>query len=199
MLDAPSGGSVLLHDRKGGRTHDLKGTFDVTSTPELRNVLGQSVQGEWILTVQDLAPADKGRLNRWELEIQGKTDTAIDLEDSPGVNIPDNDPNGIERTLGTNASGQVKGLSVSVDITHTFIGDLVVTLISPAGTSVDLHQRTGGSADNIIRTYTPESVPGLEALLDKPIQGNWKLKVADLAGRDVGKLNRWSLKIVPEL
>ncbi len=199
MLDAPSGASVVLHDRKGGRTHDLKVIFDVTSTPALRNVLGQSVQGEWTLTVQDLAPADNGRLNRWDLEVEGKADTTIDLEDSPGADIPDDDPNGIERTLGTNAPGQVKGLSVSVDITHTFIGDLVVTLISPAGTSVDLHQRTGGSADNIIKTYTVETTPDLEALLGKPIQGNWRLKVADLAGRDVGKLNRWSLKIVPEL
>jgi len=29
------------------------------------------------------------------------------------------------------------------------------------------------------------------------IKGKWRLKVADLVGQDVGKLNRWSLRIIP--
>ncbi|MEH1014169.1 S8 family serine peptidase, partial [Micromonospora sp. CPCC 206060] len=46
------------------------------------------------------------------------------------------------------------GSTVAVDIVHTYIGDLVVSLIAPDGTAYALHNRTGGSADNINQTYT---------------------------------------------
>jgi len=165
------------------------------------NLVGQSIQGDWTLHVQDLARIDVGQLNRWELEIEGRIDAVVELEETPGVAIPDNVPNGIERTLTTAASGQVKEVRVSVDITsvditHTFIRDLIVTLISPSVTSVILHNRTGGSADNIITTYTQATTPDLLALRGEDIQDAWKLKVADLEGLDLGKLNRWALRII---
>jgi subtilisin-like proprotein convertase family protein len=196
-LYAPSGLAVVLHNRQGGREDDIKGTFDVTSTPNLSNLSGQSLKGEWILHVQDLASADRGRLNSWGLEIKGKVGggDVIILEESPGVNIPDNNPAGIERVLTVDASGQVQEVEVSVDITHTYIGDLIVTLISPQGTKVDLHHRLGGSADNIIKTYTLQTTTDLQKLVGESMQGQWKLKVVDLAGQDLGKLNHWSLKL----
>jgi subtilisin-like proprotein convertase family protein len=92
-------------------------------------------------------------------------------------------------------SGQVKDISVSVDTTHTYIGDLVVKLVSPFGKTVDLHCRTGGTAENIIRTYTISTFPDLDTMRNETIEGEWKLKVADLEGQDLGKLNRWGLKI----
>jgi subtilisin-like proprotein convertase family protein len=90
----------------------------------------------------------------------------------------------------------MKEVTVSVDITHTYIHDLSVTLVSPAGTTVSLHHRTGGAADNIIADYTPATTPDLQNLRGEAIEGTWKLQVADLAGADVGKLNRWALRIV---
>jgi subtilisin-like proprotein convertase family protein len=196
-LYAPSGLAVVLHNRQGGREDDIKGTFDVTSTPNLSNLSGQSLKGEWILHVQDLASADRGRLNSWGLEIKGKVGggDVIILEESPGVNIPDNNPAGIERVLTVDASGQVQEVEVSVDITHTYIGDLIVSLISPQSTKVDLHHRLGGSADNIIKTYTLQTTTDLQKLVGESMQGQWKLKVVDLAGQDLGKLNHWSLKL----
>ena len=44
--------------------------------------------------------------------------------------------------------------TVEVHIVHTYIGDLVVTLIAPDGSSYVLHNRAGGSTDNIDQTYT---------------------------------------------
>lgn len=196
-LYAPSGAAVVLHNRQGGREDDLKATFDVTSTPELSNLMGQSLTGEWSLHVQDLAIADRGRFNRWGLEIRGKVSSGdvVILEESPGVAIPDNNPTGIERILTTNASSQVHEVEVFVDITHTYIQDLIVSLISPQNTKVDLHYRAGGSADNIIKTYTLQTTPDLQTLVGQSMQGQWRLKVADVAGQDLGKLNRWSLKL----
>jgi len=195
---APSGKFVVIHDRNGGGSNDIRQTFDLKSTPGLGSLAGQFIQGEWTLLVQDLASRDVGRLNRWELEIEGQTNGVVNLEDAPAATIPDNDPSGIVATISTKDPGKVKDVEVFVDITHTFIGDLVVTLISPTGTTVPLHQRAGMADDNIIRSYTPATTPELLKLRGQQIQGAWRLKVADLARSDVGKLNRWGLKIAKE-
>lgn len=197
-LTAPSGTAVVLHDRNGGNADNIQRTFDLNSTPALGALAGKSAKGDWTLLVQDLAAADKGRLNRWELEIKGQKETAVNAAETPGVTIPDNNLTGIERTLTVAGSGNVKDVEVAIDITHTFIGDLLVTLVSPTGTSVPLHQRTGGSADNIIQTYTPATTPQLQTLRGQPVQGAWRLRIADLGAADVGKLNRWALKIARE-
>lgn len=195
-LTAPNGESAVLHDRNGGSADDIRHTYDLTTSPALRNLVGSPIRGDWVLRVQDLAHADTGTLNEWELEVEGRAETTIEREEAPGVTIPDNDPTGIERTLTINADGQVRDVGISVDITHTYIRDLVVTLVSPAGTSIDLHRRTGGSADNIITTYTVGTTAGLQVLPGELVGGDWKLRVADLEGVDVGKLNRWGLRVL---
>jgi len=199
-LYAPSGTAVVLHDRAGGSADNIQATYDMTTTPSLRNLAKQSITGDWVLHVQDLAARDIGRLNRWDIDIEGggiiEPPDTVNLEESPGLAIPDNNPAGVVRSLTTDATGQIKDISVSVDITHTYIGDLTVNLVSPQGASISLHTRTGGGADNIIKTYTTATTAGLATLVGKAVVGTWQLKVADLAGRDVGKLNRWALKIL---
>jgi subtilisin-like proprotein convertase family protein len=194
-LTAPSGTSVVLHNRSGGNADNLQRSFDTASTPGLSVLLGQAVQGDWQLLVQDLAAVDTGRLNRWEMEIVPSANATVTFSETPGISIPDNNPTGIERQLTTNATGTVNELEVTVDITHTFIGDLNVTLHTPAGTSVALHQRTGGNTDNLIQRYTFTNTPALQTLRGQPIQGTWRLRVADLEAQDAGKLNQWGVKI----
>jgi len=197
ILISPSGICVVLHDRKGGSTRDLKGTFDVSSIPDLRNFASQILKGDWTLWVQDLAASDEGRLESWDLEIEGSKSNVIEMEEIPATRIPDSDPTGIMRSLTVNDPGRLKQVEIFVDITHTYIGDLIVTLISPKGTSIDLHNRAGGAQDNIIKKYSLATTPALGTLAGQSIQGDWCLKIADLAGKDLGKLNRWSLWIVP--
>jgi len=194
-LTAPSGTAVVIHDRNGGNTHNLQRSFDLSSTPGFGALRGQSSQGAWTLSIVDLAAADSGVLNRWELEITGRRDAVVELSEAPGVAIPDNNAAGIERTLNANGPGNIDGVEVAVDITHTFIRDLEVSLVSPQGTSVPLHQRAGGDADNIIKTYSSVTTPQLQTLSGQPIQGAWRLRIADLEAADIGKLNRWSIKI----
>lgn len=194
-LTAPSGTAVVIHDRNGGNTHNLQRSFDLSSTPGFGALRGQSSQGAWTLSIVDLAAADSGVLNRWEVEITGRRDAVLELSEAPGVVIPDNNPAGIERTLNANGAGNVDSVEVAVDITHTFIRDLQVSLVSPQGTSVPLHQRTGGDADNIIKTFSSVTTPLMQTLRGQPVQGAWRLQIADLEAADIGKLNRWSLKI----
>ncbi|MGH8527537.1 MAG: proprotein convertase P-domain-containing protein, partial [Gammaproteobacteria bacterium] len=117
------------------------------------------------------------------------------VEESPGTTIPDNNPAGIERTLNVAESGPIQDLDVSVDITHTYIGDLTVTLVSPTGMRAVLHNRGGGSRDNLVRSFRFSDTPALQALRGQSLQGAWKLRMADLEAVDVGKLNRWGLKV----
>ena len=105
--------------------------------------------------------------------------------------IPDNNATGITSSIPVTGNGTVASLALSLNITHTFRGDLVVTLISPGGTQFVVSNRAGGSADNLIVTnQAVTAFPGQVAA------GTWKLLVQDRAGADVGTLNSWSIKIV---
>tara|TARA_B100001121_G_scaffold250300_1_gene226219 strand:- start:3595 stop:6864 length:3270 start_codon:yes stop_codon:yes gene_type:complete len=93
-------------------------------------------------------------------------------------------------------------VDVVMDISHTYIGDLIVDLTSPEGTTVRLHDRTGGSSSDIVTTYdddgdgTNPDGPGTLADFDgELVSGTWTLTISDNAGADTGALNNWSLKI----
>ncbi|SDO63060.1 proprotein convertase P-domain-containing protein [Lentzea jiangxiensis] len=79
---------------------------------------------------------------------------------------------------------------VTVRIVHPYVGDLTVALIAPDGSSYPLHNRSGGSADNIDRTFSV-NVAGETA------NGTWKLRVQDSGPADVGTLDTWSLNLTP--
>jgi M6 family metalloprotease-like protein len=199
-LTSPWGATIVLHPKnQGGNADDLKITYDAANAPPLATWRGRPGQGNWRLDVKDLAPADVGKLNRWSLEIVPATATAgpVVVQESPGVVIPDNLPAGIERTLAATGAGTVKEVEVAIDIGHTYIGDLLVTLVSPAGTAVVLHNRAGAQADNIVTTYTKATTPGLAGLAGQPIAGNWRLRVSDNERIDTGKLNLWKVTILP--
>ena len=153
----------------------------------------------WRLLVQDLAPADFGTLKRWALEFAAvvQPQGPVVLGEAPGTHIPDNDPVGIQRNLKTDASGSVGSVEVSVDITHTWKADLKISLHSPAGTDVILHDETGGSADDVIKTFTATTTPALGSLTGQSISGDWRLSISDRVGQDVGKLNTWRVVIHP--
>lgn len=194
-LVSPSGTSVVLHNRSGAGRNDLDATFDANSTPDLYAFTGEAVNGDWTLKVLDLAAVDRGRLKSWSLELAGSDQPSIELEESPGVTIFDNTQGGIERTLSIPDNGQLDTIEIELDITHTYIGDLVVRLISPSGTSVVLHNQSGGSADNLIRTYGVKNTSSLQVLKGESISGNWRLNVSDRANADQGKLNHWAIKL----
>ncbi|HSS01549.1 MAG TPA: proprotein convertase P-domain-containing protein [Kofleriaceae bacterium] len=105
--------------------------------------------------------------------------------------IPDNNATGVTSVLPVTGNGTVASLSLSLNISHTFRGDLVVTLISPGGTQFVVSNRAGGSADNIVITNQ-----AITAFSGQTAAGTWQLKVADVASVDVGTINSWSLNIV---
>lgn len=196
-LQSPSGKKVLLHDRVGDAQQDLQQTYNFDSTPALSTLIGEGLQGDWRLNVRDLASRDVGRLNRWGLEIEYEAmGQVVEAEAHPNQPIPDNAPEGIGSTITIAESGIVQNVAVSVAISHTYIGDLLVEILAPSGQSVTLHNLSGSSQDHLIMTYDSTSTPALDALVGQPIQGNWRLQVKDLQQLDTGKLEKWSLKLM---
>ena len=174
-------------------------TYDETTLPALGTLRGQNAQGTWTLMVRDLAPGDTGMLNQWSLVVSSAVAalTPIELKESPGARIPDAPSGGIVRSLATASAANIDSVEVSVDITHTWIGDLRVSVRSPSGTEAVLHDGAGGSADNVVRTFTAANAPPLAALAGQPAGGTWQLNVVDRAAQDEGKLNAWKVLIKP--
>ncbi|MFE0677037.1 S8 family serine peptidase [Streptomyces sp. NPDC058867] len=77
-------------------------------------------------------------------------------------------------------------LKVGVNIVHTYIGDLKVDLIAPDGTVYTVHNRSGGSTDNISQVYTVNASSEVAS-------GTWKLRVNDNAGGDTGRIDSWNV------
>ncbi len=141
---------------------------------------------------------------------------------SPGLAIPDDDAGGVTDTLTVAATGSLLDLNVSIDATHSFVGDLVFTLVhQDTGTSVTLLDRPGSppgagcSGDDLDVTLDDEAAltvesqcvtPGptaidgiftptgvLAGLDSEDLAGDWDLTVTDLAAGDTGTLVEWCL------
>ena len=92
-------------------------------------------------------------------------------------------------TISVPSSGNVASVSVNLNITHTYIGDLKVDLVAPDDTTKTLHNRSGGNSYDIIATYTPN-------FNGTSISGTWTLKINDdYPSLDDGVLNSWTLTI----
>ena len=190
-LIGPDNTTVLLHNQTGGGTDNINTTYNITnrSAQALSAFTGKNTAGAWKLRVRDLAAADTGTLNTWKVTFNGYSTLTANTA------IPDNNTTGITSTINVAATGTIVSLSVRVDITHTFQGDLEVALIGPDNTTVLLHNRTGSGTDNIQTVYADLTAPAqaLSAFTGKAINGAWKLRVRDLAAVDTGTLNFWEI------
>jgi subtilisin-like proprotein convertase family protein len=101
-------------------------------------------------------------------------------------------------------------VNVTVNITHTWVADLTISLISPNNTTVNLVVTQCTNNDNVNATFddagttlvcaTNPAIAGtiiptqpLSALNGQDSQGLWTLRVADGANQDGGAINSWSL------
>ena len=106
---------------------------------------------------------------------------------SPAIAITQ--ANTITDAIAVTDTGNATSVSVAIDISHTYIGDLKVDLIAPDGTTKILHNRSGGTTDDIDQTYAPD-------FAGVSIEGTWTLRINDnYAAADDGTLNGWTLTI----
>ena len=116
--------------------------------------------------------------------VEGRTFTNEERTD-----IPDNDPNGARSVVAVPEAFDVETISVNVDIDHTYRGDLEVVL-EHEGRRVTLANQEGGSADDLVETYTVDDFSGASS------EGEWALHVIDHAGEDTGAIQKFALTFV---
>ena len=110
-------------------------------------------------------------------------------ENTTGVAIPDNSPTGVSLAITVPDAFAFLQLHVTVDIEHSWRGDLKVELLKNGTSVATLHDNSGGSADNLTQTYTlaPEAIGGNAA------QATWTLKAVDGAAQDTGRIKSFKL------
>lgn len=178
----PDGTVYTLHNRTGGSTDNIDQTYTV-------NVGSKPSNGTWRLRVSDRAFLDTGTLVSWRLSFpsgSSQPSPGATYENTQRQAIPDNSSTGITSRIDVTRTGASGPVAVHVRITHTYIGDLVVELQHPDGTVYMLHNRSGGSADDIDQVFTVDAG-------SKPSNGSWTLRVKDVSWLDTGTLDRWSL------
>jgi subtilisin-like proprotein convertase family protein len=131
----------------------------------------------------------------------------------PPISIPDDNPAGAEQAIFVPDDQPIVDVNVEVNVTHTFTGDLELSLIAPDGTEIVLSDRHGGSGNNFTGTvfddeaetaigqgsapFTGSFRPDepLSILYDTSSAGQWRLRVEDHAGADTGTLDSWSIHL----
>ncbi|WP_394757975.1 reprolysin-like metallopeptidase [Flavobacterium sp.] len=120
----------------------------------------------------------------------------------------------VTSTISIPSGVTITDLNLGLNITHTVISDLIISLASPTGTSVTVFNQVCASNDNINATYddsgmvlacgTNPAVSGtviplnaLSAFNGQSSTGTWTLTVADndAGSGGGGSLNSWSLNI----
>lgn len=122
----------------------------------------------------------------------------------------------VTSTLNIASGGVISDLNVLAQITHSWISDLVVSITSPAGTTVQLVNGQCASSDNLNATFddagtalvcaTNPAIAGviipaqpLSAFNGQNSTGTWILTVSDVFNEDGGSITAWSLNICATL
>lgn len=151
----------------------------------------------------------------------------------PVVAVPDDDPAGITVPITVSGLSAISKIAfrfdgatctadagaTTVGLDHSWVGDLIVTLTSPQGTTVTLMDQPGGSGNSgnnfcqtvlddsasaSIQSITPADAPytgtfqpagPLAAFKGESANGTWMLKASDNAFIDTGSVRAFSLVI----
>lgn len=102
------------------------------------------------------------------------------------LTIPKNNVSGATAAVTVAETFTIANVTVSVDIGHRNVGELVVTLRSPAGTTVTLHNKSHAGTADIVATYDtdrPPDGPGtMNAFDGQNAHGTWTLTAIDDVG-----------------
>jgi len=164
-------------------TPDISSNMTVSTSTETE-------PGDYVITVT----GDSGFITKTTsvaLKVNPKDLVPVSYSNYPNpvIPIPDNKRNGVKSFIDVPDSLTIWEISCEVNITHTYISDLVVKLISPSQTEVVLHNREGGWTHDIHQTYYPTE------FRNENSEGAWTLFVSDNYKYDVGTLDSWTLTI----
>ncbi|NNK54186.1 MAG: HYR domain-containing protein, partial [Flavobacteriaceae bacterium] len=161
--------------------------------------------------VEHLANIEFGRANSMTC---GLAPLPIPAVGTQGAMDPSPATVGLNGTVGTDYSIE----SVTLDLNHTFDGDLDISLTSPDGTVHQLSNDNGGAGNNytgtvfmdgfpsingqsapFTGTFEPEGGPMNPAFDGDNLTGDWVLNIFDNFGGDSGNLIDWCINFAPIL
>ena len=119
----------------------------------------------------------------------------IRRDGAPHVEIPDNDPAGVEDSVDVPAC-EVAGTAVEVKVTHPWRGDVTLELHGPNGETILLKQYEDADSVNDVEGTYPDTLDpeeSLDQLVGGEGEGTWALQAADLDSDDVGTFDTWAL------
>jgi subtilisin-like proprotein convertase family protein len=124
--------------------------------------------------------------------------TTVATNEQP-LAIPDNNPVGVTGLINFNLAGMtIQRFTVDLEIRHADIGELTVTLQSPAGAQVVLHNPARDIGVDLVgnfdRQFNP-AIGSMDAFYGQNPQGVWRLTVADAELGNLGRLVRWQLNV----
>jgi subtilisin family serine protease len=120
------------------------------------------------------------------------TETSSTQTQTGSQAIPDNNSNGLVRTLNFNPRLRVEHAEVILNITHPYAGDLECTLTSPSGHQSKLLIPRGWDAVE----FTAQNIPLISVQhWGEKAGGTWSVRLADRATQDVGILHSTSVKL----
>ena len=138
----------------------------------------------------------------------------FNFSNNSNVNIPDNDPSGIDALLNIPDKIEITDINVTLNISHSYVGDLKITLKNPAGDEVVFVQNSSKEGSNYTNTTFDDSaaltiiqgnppytgsfkpVDLLAAYNGTQSKGNWTLHISDNEADDEGKLLDWKITIL---
>ena len=158
----------------------------------------------------------------WVVYIDSNNNGVRDVASAPTVITSTDVPKAITdfdtttSQVTVNSLGTIFNVEVTLDVTHSFIDDLDVYLVSPSGRSVELFTGVGGQYNDLDNlTLSDGASRGIATIgfNDLPYSGTWKpegllsdfggedaagiwtLVITDTDFADQGTLNSWSLSI----
>ncbi|NVJ64976.1 MAG: S8 family serine peptidase [Gammaproteobacteria bacterium] len=106
-----------------------------------------------------------------------------------GTNVTISDRKTSTSSVTVSGRTSIGDIEIDVDIKHTYVGDLRIKIIAPDGKSATLRSYTGGSADDILETYSLGA-----SSVSNSGNGEWKLEVYDNYSGDTGYIDSWTLR-----
>ncbi|MEN9826685.1 MAG: hypothetical protein RI953_2430 [Pseudomonadota bacterium] len=183
-------GKAQFNDMNSGETSEAKSpfVFKVAETAQCGEKIPVSLK----------AKSDQGGVELTREVVLGRQISSELGTVATQVNIPDNDPVGIESNFDSSVSGTASGFSLKLDIEHPYVRDLRVSVFSPDGkehkvypTANSLKGRRTSKTDGRLDTGIHETIQ-VDSRVEK-VEGAWKLRVKDVAARDIGTLQGWSV------
>ena len=150
----------------------------------IRRRVGDSTFG--VCGAQNNCFSPAGSLCGPDAPVEGETKR---YESPDVVAIPDNNADGITSVIDVPDEAGAARVTVELRITHSYVGDLLVTL-EHDGAEVTLWDKSGGMTANLNETFVLDDFNG------KLVTGVWTLKVVDTYAQDTGTLDSWALEVV---